>query len=118
MHEMIGIDTTWQQELPFLLEACQEGYGEAFAEMIQMAWLADNFGKPLEAQLFAMTRTEDGSTLADNPDEVDFYDVWIRLKEGDTVEWFENIEDYDEACSYLQELMQKYHLTDFDEVGG
>lgn len=115
----IDLTQNWQSVLPALLMVYQhaetkEGRDEAFAQLKWMAYLADNVGKPLDIELYAMA----GDTIAE--DEPEYFDVWIRFEGGDPLEEFENIPTYEEAHAKAEELMAKYEgrWTHFNEIGG
>jgi len=85
----------------------------------------------IEVYVNAMTRTPDGSRLAERGDPVHFYDVEARQVETDPLhrDWtgeivvldeVENIKSYDDAVATARNLCVKHGLEPFDweDVGG
>ncbi|MDB2578771.1 hypothetical protein N9Y00_07000 [Tateyamaria sp.] len=113
---------TWVQALPALLMVhenadSREGKQQARRELTRMAFLADQFGKSLCIEVYAMQDLgERGSFVADFPEEVNFYALMVRCEGEDPIEEFEGLGEY--PSELIQQLQQKYPGASFSEIGG
>jgi len=108
---------TWVQTLPVLLMIHEnadsiDGRNKARHELNRMAFLADQFGKPLCIEVYAM----DGETIAETADGVDYYDLLVRCEGEDPIEEFEGLPEY--PSDLIQQLQAKYPGALFSEIGG
>lgn len=115
--DSVDITMNWQSALPTLLMVYQhaetkEGRDEAFAQLKWMAFLADQTGKQLEIEVYAMS----GDQIANTADDVVYYDILVRFEGEDPLEEFEDLSEYPEEL--IRELQEKYPGALFSEIGG
>ena len=85
--DSVDITMNWQSALPTLLMVYQhaetkEGRDEAFAQLKWMAFLADQTGKQLEIEVYAMS----GDQIANTADDVVYYDILVRFEGEDPLD--------------------------------
>lgn len=115
----MNITPTWQQILPTLLvlreqAVTAEGRQGALDELKRMAWLADNFGKPLEIVVFPMAGDVVASSEHPSP-EVTHYDVMIRPEGSDPMEEHEDLTEI-EAERVVEDLQARYPQATIDDL--
>jgi hypothetical protein len=114
---------TWAQALPALLIVYEhadslEGKQKARTELERMAFLADQFGKPLLIEQYAMAERGTGDYgIAERDEEIHSYDVMVRCEGEDPIEEFEGL-DETRAYEVVAEMEKKYLGASFVEVGG
>jgi hypothetical protein len=100
---------TWAQALPVMLMLNEHGVKEVRKEFERMAFLADQFGKPLNIEVYGMA----GETISDNPE---YWDILVRCDGEDPIEEYKNLPTFAEAWSIIEKLIMKYPGANYDEI--
>jgi hypothetical protein len=115
---------TWAQALPVLLLVYEnadgpDGRNQALEQLKHIAFLADQFGKPLCIEVFAMAeRDTNDYGIAERGEEIHSYDILVRCDGEDPIEEHESIAEYSEAMKVVEGLQDKYPGASFAEIGG